>query len=220
MAGEHNPYKLTPAAVGQRPSSSGPTSQPSASAEYQALDSSEWKTLTKGTKIAYEKKSDSKTSSGYVDSIDQQSQTLRMYNKNYLTNKYVNWSVPFANIKRISIVAQPYMKQASSGPASVVSPYQQFQSDMASLPLPQQPQQPMQQQFMQPQQQQFMPSQSFTASVDQSIMDRKISEIESKYAAKISGLEQELKNVKANLNEIVVFLTGLQVVLKSKGITK
>lgn len=218
MASDQNPYKLTPASINQPAKSTTTT----VTAEYQAIDSSEWDKLTKGTKISYEKKLDGKVSSGYVNSVDMQAQVLRMYNKDYKTGRYINWDVPFNNIKRISVVAQPYMKQASSGPAQVISPFQQFQAEIASLPMQSQPMQQMQSQPMQQMQMQPMqsPSQSFATSVDHSIIERKINELDSKYAAKISGLEQELKNIKANLNEIVVYLTGLQVVLKSKGITK
>ncbi len=223
MASDHNPYKLTPAVV-SRPSSASASSVSAATPEYRAIDSSEWGSLTKGTKITYEKKSDGKTASGYVNSVDQQNQVLRMYNKDYRTNKYINWDIPFNNIKRISIVAQPYMKQAQSGPAPVISPYQQFQAEMAqhqSLPASQSPMQPAQPIMMPQQQQMYQPSPSQSMqSIDLSIIERKMNELDSKYAAKISGLEQEIKGLKANLNEIVVFLTGLQVTLRAKGITK
>lgn len=218
---DHNPYKLTPVQT-TRPTTARPASATPVASDYQALDPSEWKTLTKGTKITYER-ADGKVSSGYVNSVE--GQVLRMYNKDYKTNKYINWDVQFSSIKRISIVAQPYMKQASSGPAQVIqeSPYQ-MQPQQQQQPQPQQSIQP--QQFIQPQPQVFMqpaaptPSQMFSVGVDQSLLERKITELESRHNSRIVALEQELKKAKADLNEIVVFLTGLQTVLKSKGITK
>jgi hypothetical protein len=213
MSNDHNPYKLTP--VQPRSSSAAPVSRSSASAsEYQAIGPDDWRTLTKGTKISYER-ADGKVSSGYVNSVE--GQVLRMYNKDYRTGKYINWDMQFSNIKRISIMAQPYMKQAASGPAQIIQESQPMQPmQVQQSPYQQQPMQAPQQVFMQPP----TPSQMFSAGVDQSLLERKITELESKHNSRIIALEQELKKAKADLNEIVVYLTGLQTVLKSKGITR
>lgn len=224
MNGDHNPYKLTPKAVSSTAVTAPSQQQPSQGQQLQAVEPNEWKTLTKGTKVNYEK-SDGKVASGYVNTTD--GTILQLYNKDYKTGRYINWSVPFSNIKRLSIIAQPYVKQATSGPAQVVtSPYQEFQQKMQQIqssPSPSLSQSPyaptpapapVQSSMQMPMQMQM------DSHISEQMIDRKINDIEARYNAKISALEQELKKTKTDLNEIVVFLSGLQVVLKSKGIVK